>query len=254
MPKILLVDDEPRVLRSLAAALELDHDIYTSESAHDAQALIEAGAQFDAIISDQIMPEMKGHDLLNWCRLKSPNIKRIMLTGVPITDELTQQIDDLESVRIFRKPWNTEEINELLKSGPDKSLSAPKNRPVNTALGGYKVLVLEPSESYQTLCSDLAPTYFNTVIHYTTWQHLLRGAIDHNDARQIIISLHHGAAEELDFLAEVNKAYPKAKILITAEPRTIRALTHLDSETTAFKVLAKPFSIKRLANTVVSAH
>lgn len=254
MLKILLVDDEPRVLRSLAAALELDHDIYTSESAHDAQALIEAGAQFDAIISDQIMPEMKGHDLLNWCRLKSPNIKRIMLTGVPITDELTQQIDDLESVRIFRKPWNTEEINELLKSGPDKSVSAPKNRPVNSALAGYKVLVLEPSESYQTLCSDLAPKYFKRLIHCNNRQKLLQSAVEHNDATQIIVSLNEGSEKELDLLAQLHCACPKAKILITAEPHTIRALAHLLSKATYFKILSKPFSIKRLANTVVGAH
>jgi DNA-binding NtrC family response regulator len=254
MPKVLLVDDEPRILRSLTAALELDHDIYTSESAHDAQAAIEAGARFDAIISDQIMPEMKGHELLNWCRLKSPEIKRIMLTGVPITDELKQQIDDLENVRIFRKPWNIEEINALLNSMHNESFSTSKDSRGGTALAGYKVLVFEPLEHYQTLCSDLAPKYFKRVIHCNTSQKLLQGAIEHNDAAQIIISLRDGSEEELEFVARVHEACPKAKILITAEPRTIRALASLGSQATYLTILSKPFSIMRLANKVIAKH
>jgi DNA-binding NtrC family response regulator len=254
MPKVLLVDDEPRILRSLTAALELDHDIYTSDSARDAQAVIEAGERFDAIISDQIMPEMKGHELLNWCRLKSPKSKRIMLTGVPITDALKQQIKDLENVRIFRKPWNIEEINALLNSMHHDSASAPEDKQSGAVPATYKVLVFEPSKQYQTLCSDLAPTYADRVIHCNSRQQLLLRAAEHNDATQIIISLHDGTNDELDFLAQVHEACPKAKILITAEPRTIRTLTHLRPQAAYFTILSKPFSIKRLANMVAAKH
>lgn len=189
MSKISLVDDEPRILRSLTAALEEDHDIQTSESARDAQAAIEAGAKFDAIISDQIMPEMKGHELLNWCQLKSPTSKLIMLTGIPITDELKQEIDDPKNVRIFRKPWNIDEINEFLKSEQVKLVSAVEKSRVNIGLAGNKALVFEFSERYQVLYSDLAPTYFNTVIHCNSRQKLLQGTIDHDDVTHLIFQL-----------------------------------------------------------------
>lgn len=254
MPKILLVDDEPRVLRSLTAALELNHDIYTSKSAHDAQAAIEAGEQFDAIISDQIMPEMKGHELLNWCRLKSPNSRRIMLTGVPVTNELKQQIDDLESVDIFRKPWNIDEINQALNSEPHKAVVAPQKSQTDLAAAGNKVLVLEPSEYYQALCSDLAPTYFKTIIHCNTRQNLLQAVADHDNVKQIIVSLADGNSKGLDFLARLHETCPEANILVTAEPRIIRYIQNLESKSSHFSVLTKPFSIKRLANIVVGAH
>lgn len=254
MSKILLVDDEPRVLRSLTAALEEDHDIYTSESARDAQAAIEAGAKFDAIISDQIMPGMKGHELLNWCHLKSPKSKRIMLTGIPITDELTQEIDDLKSVRIFRKPWNVDEINEFLKSEQGNSGTALTNSRVDEAVAGHKALVFDTSERYQALCSDLSPTYFNTVIHYNTRRELLQGALENDDTSQIIFSLRDGSEKELGMLAQLRKCCPQAKILITAEPSTIRTLDHAKSKVAGFDALVKPFSFKRLANKVVGAH
>lgn len=254
MSKILLVDDEPKVLRSLTAALEEDHDIYTSQSALEAQAAIEAGAKFDAIISDQIMPEMKGHELLNWCQLKSPEIKRIMLTGIPITDELKQEIDDIESVRIFRKPWNIDEINKFLKSEQGKSDTSLTNSRLDVAVAGHKALVFEPSERYQALCSDLAPTYFNTIIHYNTGQELLQGAIENDDVSQIIFSLRDGSEEELSVLAQLRTCCPQTKILITAEPRTILALDHTKTKVAGFEALIKPFSSKRLANIVVGAH
>lgn len=254
MPKILLVDDEPRVLRSLTAALELNHDIYTSESAHGAQAVIKAGEQFDAIISDQIMPEMKGHELLNWCRLNSPNSRRIMLTGVPVTNELKQQIDDLASVDIFRKPWNIEEINNRLNSEPNKAFVTPKESQTDISATDSKVIVLESSEYYQALCSDLAPSYFNTVIQCATRQKLLQAVVEHDDVKQIIVSLPDGSPKGLDFLERLHETCPEANILITAEPRTIRDLQNLGSKSSHYSALIKPFSIKRLANIVVGAH
>jgi DNA-binding NtrC family response regulator len=254
MSKILLVDDEPRVLRSLTAALELDHDIFTSESGSDAKDVIEAGAEFDAIISDQIMPEMKGHELLNWCRVKSPKSKRIMLTGVPITSELKQELDDLESVRIFRKPWNIEEINELLKSVESKPVSKPENNHTDIAIAGHKVLVFEPSERYLAMCLDLAPRYFNRVIHCNTREELTQNMIDHDDAKYMIFSLRDGSKEELDFLRHAHECSPDVRILVTAEPRSIRMLNYRELKVAGFEALIKPFSFKRLANIVVGAN
>jgi DNA-binding NtrC family response regulator len=136
----------------------------------------------------------------------------------------------------------------------DAPSSTPKNNHADAVPTGNKVLVFEPSEHYLTLYSDLAPAYFDSVIHCETRQQLLQGALEHSDARQIIVSLHDGTKNELGFLEQLHEACPKAKILLTAEPRTIRTLVHLKSQAAYVTVLSKPFSIKRLANTFVAKH
>jgi CheY-like chemotaxis protein len=60
--KILIVDDYELLLRSMARSLR-EHDVATAPSASGALDTIRAGARFDAILCDVLMPEMNGLDL-----------------------------------------------------------------------------------------------------------------------------------------------------------------------------------------------
>lgn len=252
MSKVLLVDDEPRVLRALTAALELDHDIYTSGSAREAQALIKTGAEFDVIVSDQLMPEMKGNELLNWCKSFAPKSRRMMLTGLPMTDDLKRQIDDVEVVPIFKKPWNIDEINEYLtKCGEVKRNFAMVNKTVNSRLVGNTALVFESSVHYQSMCSNLAPKYFNNVIQYSSKQEFIQGLIDHADAAQIIININDGSVEEQGLLRQIYKRCQRARILITGKPSSMLALERAGlKKDRRFQILPKPFFFERLSHIV----
>jgi DNA-binding response OmpR family regulator len=81
-PKILAIDDEVAVLRLLKTLLgRLGYEVTTCESSQEALALLER-TSYDCVITDAIMPELSGYDLVK--RLRShprhANLPVLMLT------------------------------------------------------------------------------------------------------------------------------------------------------------------------------
>ncbi|HWY26005.1 MAG TPA: response regulator, partial [Nevskia sp.] len=62
-PSLLLVDDEERILRSLAMLFRGQYALQTTTDAREALNIIGRG-RVDVIVSDQKMPIMRGADLL----------------------------------------------------------------------------------------------------------------------------------------------------------------------------------------------
>jgi len=81
--RILLVDDEERLIRSLGRrlrAIRPDWEILEANSAHAALELLQK-EQTDLIVSDLLMPVMDGAVLLEQVREKYPSIIRFVLSG-----------------------------------------------------------------------------------------------------------------------------------------------------------------------------
>ncbi len=78
--KVLLVDDDATVLKSMAAALEFDVDVSTCSSAERALSLLQGG-QFHVVCSDYSMHGMTGTELLEKvARLPDP-VGCLLVTG-----------------------------------------------------------------------------------------------------------------------------------------------------------------------------
>ncbi len=81
--RILLVDDEPRVVDGLQRYLRRYRDIWdvtTANSAHAALAKMETTV-FDVIVTDMRMPQMDGATFLAIAKAMSPATMRIVLSG-----------------------------------------------------------------------------------------------------------------------------------------------------------------------------
>ncbi|NES74159.1 MAG: response regulator, partial [Okeania sp. SIO2D1] len=86
---ILVVDDEPMVLESLSEELERnfggEYQIEAAESGEEALEIIEElrseGSEIGVVISDHLMPGLKGDELLIQIHNRYPNTLKIMLTG-----------------------------------------------------------------------------------------------------------------------------------------------------------------------------
>lgn len=61
--RILVVDDEPALCKTIQRTLSNDHEIVVVMSARQALDMVVAGDRFDAILSDLMMPEMTGMEL-----------------------------------------------------------------------------------------------------------------------------------------------------------------------------------------------
>jgi PAS domain S-box-containing protein len=116
--RILLVDDDPMLLRSLRDALELDeHEVVTAEGGQlgiDAfSAEIKSGRSFDAVITDLGMPHVDGRKVATKIRAMGGNVPIIMLTGWG--HRLIATADQPEHVdRVLSKPPKMAELRSTL--------------------------------------------------------------------------------------------------------------------------------------------
>ena len=113
---ILLVDDEPNILRSLERQLRGisrgDGPAYRIESCSSPAVALARGTQtaFDLIISDYRMPEMNGVDFLRAFRSLQPTAARLILSGQTDLAGLIGAINDAGIMRFLTKPWEEAEL------------------------------------------------------------------------------------------------------------------------------------------------
>ena len=78
---ILVVDDDPESRDILMRLLTLsDYEVETVESGRDAVELLKR-AEFKLVLTDIVMPDMDGLELLSHVKSHYPNIPVIMVTG-----------------------------------------------------------------------------------------------------------------------------------------------------------------------------
>ena len=111
---ILCVDDEAGVLTALQQQLSArfghECEIALAQSADDALELIDElqreGEDLAVVIADQIMPGMKGVDLLEVVHKRSPETFKILLTGQAGLDAVISAINRAELNLYIPKPWD----------------------------------------------------------------------------------------------------------------------------------------------------
>lgn len=116
MKKLLIVDDEINVTRSLTRALRNEHyEVLTCNDPLDALA-IAAATELDVILSDQRMPGMSGPELLSELRERQPECVRLAMSA---HQDFNSMIDLFNSGLIqhfLPKPWCNNHLRELLGS------------------------------------------------------------------------------------------------------------------------------------------
>ena len=110
---ILLVDDEEKVLTSLKRTLhEEPYNTLFACSGKEALEILQCH-EVHVIITDMLMPEMCGLELLKTVKKNYPHIIRMVLSGYTDIDTLLRAINQGEIFRFIAKPWNS---NEELKT------------------------------------------------------------------------------------------------------------------------------------------
>ena len=118
-PTIICVDDEKVVRDSLKdqlkRAFSREARVEVAESAEVAleiiEELIEERAEIPVIITDQIMPGVKGDELLIDLAERLPRTLKILLTGQASADALGNAVNRANLYRYFSKPWEREDLN-----------------------------------------------------------------------------------------------------------------------------------------------
>ncbi len=121
-PVVLLVDDEERILRSLAMLFRDRYEVLATTDAREALAIVGRRA-VHVLVSDQRMPIMRGAELLRLVRQKSPDTMRILLTGYSELDAVVASVNEGEIFRFISKPWNATELRDTVRQAADISLA-----------------------------------------------------------------------------------------------------------------------------------
>lgn len=111
---ILFVDDDTSVLRAMQRLFrKLDADIFTAASGTEGLAIL-ADHPIQVIVSDQRMPEMPGTDFLKEVRIRYPDTVRCILSGYAEMHVVVAAINDGNVFRFIPKPWDDEELKEIV--------------------------------------------------------------------------------------------------------------------------------------------
>jgi putative nucleotidyltransferase with HDIG domain len=114
--KILFVDDEENILRSLQRLfMDEEVEVYTASSGPEGLAILTREKEIGVIVSDQRMPEMTGVDFLEKSKAISPQAIRILLTGYADVNAAIDAINRGGTFRYLNKPWNDEELVQTVK-------------------------------------------------------------------------------------------------------------------------------------------
>ena len=127
-PVILCVDDEKIILTSLKEQLKRcfgdEYRVETVESGEEALELLEEfrtdAVELPVVIADQIMPGIKGDELLKQIHGLRPKTLKIMLTGQANADAVGKAVNYANLYRYIPKPWEETDlkltVTEALRS------------------------------------------------------------------------------------------------------------------------------------------
>ena len=120
-PVLLIVDDEEMVLTSLRAflMLETEYEVLTFNSATAALEAVK-GQTIDLVVSDYLMPDMTGIDLLLEIKKLQPYATRILLTGYADKENAIKAINEVGLYQYVEKPWDNSELKLIIQNGLER--------------------------------------------------------------------------------------------------------------------------------------
>ncbi|MBF0280904.1 MAG: response regulator [SAR324 cluster bacterium] len=149
---VLCVDDEKIILNSLRS--ELDSEIVGSglslelaesgeEALEIADELDEENGRIAVILSDQIMPQLKGDELLIQLHKRSPATVKILLTGQADADAVGRALNQAKLFRYISKPWEKNDLKMTVKAAMEKYKSDQQLKEQKELIDNLKANVIE---------------------------------------------------------------------------------------------------------------
>lgn len=167
---ILCVDDEKVLLNVLAEQLQSwfgeNYNIEKALSGEEALEIIDECIANDVhvsvVISDYIMPVMKGDELLAKINEKDPKIKKIMLTGYSSIEGIIHAINKAGLYRFISKPWDNKDLMltllEAIKAYEHDQVTLDLARKYEVLNDKYQKLLTECENNVNNMVEILAKT------------------------------------------------------------------------------------------------
>ena len=133
--KVLVVDDDPRVLQFVASTLErAGYRVHAVGSASEALDRYEAAGTdpFRLVLSDVLMPEVNGVDLARQLRGRNPDVRVLFMSGHVGPDFPRQELEGWQ-FELLPKPFRVDGLLRAVRGALDR---VPARRPARPAGAG----------------------------------------------------------------------------------------------------------------------
>ena len=141
-PRVLCVDDEPRVLEGLESNLAWHYDVHTAPGGIEGMEIVRSNGPFAVVISDMQMPGMDGATFLGKVRAESPDTTRILLTGYSDIDAAAAAVNKGSIFRFLNKPCGPDVLLPAVEEAAEqyRLVRGEKDLLENTLSGSIRVL------------------------------------------------------------------------------------------------------------------
>jgi two-component system, NtrC family, response regulator len=168
LSKILIVDDERNLRKILASNLALDrHSVTEASGVAEATTLLAAN-QYDAVITDQKMPDGQGLDVLARAREIDPTLAVVMLTAFA-TVELAVESMRQGAFDFITKPFQPDVVRATARRASEHSQLLRENGllrlTVNRLEGSSEIFGRSPATlAVRQMIAKVAPTNATVLI------------------------------------------------------------------------------------------
>lgn len=213
--RILIVDDEPRVLASLRLHLCRDYTVLSTSDPHEAVEMLKKGEVFDVIMTDMRMPGMDGVELLKAARKLAPSTIRILLTGYANLQSAISAVNDGGVFRLLTKPCAPPVVLDAVADAVKQRKKDVAARHVQNTVGQ----ALRDGHA-GALALHVGKELSNVATVYSSVLYMVRGAVLSKDA----ISKHD--LEDLGWVE--NQIRKQAEQLISLASADEETFAHVD--------------------------
>jgi putative two-component system response regulator len=173
-PAVICVDDEKMILDSLRllfkADSELNIKLILAESGEEAlevaSEIHKENTEIAVVISDHLMPGMKGDEFLIRLHRLSPKTMNIMLTGQAGVDAVGNAINKAALYRYITKPWESTDLLMTVKEALKKYNKDKQIEELSMRIEKLNIAMIQALENANQLNDDCTGNHIRRVSDY----------------------------------------------------------------------------------------
>ncbi|MDP3978130.1 MAG: response regulator [Pseudomonas sp.] len=239
--RILFVDDEERILRSLALQFRRQYEVLTESDPRRALQRLKSEA-VHILVSDQRMPQMSGAELLAQAREIAPDTLRILLTGYSDLDAAVAALNGGGIFRYLTKPWDQQEMAFTLRQAAEIAARQAQVAVLPSAsllAAPLNVLLLDEDPQTLAVVGDFCMAGGHRLLRVSGLAEAL-GVLNELPVDLLVSDLKLAGEEVAPLLKTLAQAHPRLLTLVVTPFCDTQALLKLINEAQIFRYLPKP--------------
>ena len=255
--RLLLVDDEERILSALKSLFRQRYHVFTTTDGNKALDFM-GKYHVHVIISDQRMPIMPGVELLRRSHEISPTSVRILLTGYSDLAAIVGSINDGEVYRFISKPWDNTDLQTIVDvyraEAATIGLQLADTKTPATELPKKMdagVLVIDRDEEIFRVARELVGGLCPVI--YAADADAALAVMQTREIGVVITDVEAGHGQLTDMLKLLKRENPQILTIVATSASDSELVIELINEAQIFRFLNRPVNVKLLRGHVHAA-